>query len=226
MSIIYDTSVISLFIQVVTQIFDIYVLSIEFSPSLSFIKHLLWIEFFVQFIESIFYFWLVLNFSNIENITKYRYFDWVITTPSMLFTYCMYLYSIHHKNNTHTFYSTAEANLYTLLPIFILNTIMLFFGYLAEIGILRPLTSAILGFIPFCMFFYLIYETYAKYTSIGRITFYYFITIWSLYGFSSILKYKYKNIAYNILDLFSKNFFGIFLASVLLYNKNTTISPF
>jgi hypothetical protein len=95
---------------------------------------------------------------------------------------------------------------------------MLFFGYLAEIGILRPLTSAILGFIPFCMFFYLIYETYAKYTSIGRITFYYFITIWSLYGFSSILKYKYKNIAYNILDLFSKNFFGIFLASVLLYS--------
>ena len=221
MSIIYDTSVISLFIQIVTGIFDIYVLSKKFSPSMSFIKHLLWVEFFVQIIESIFYFWLVINFSNIRNITKYRYYDWVLTTPSMLFTYCMYLHHVNNKNknNNQTFHSIVESNIFHLLPIFVLNTIMLFFGYLAEIGKMKPLTSAILGFVPFFMFFYLIYDTYAKYTIIGRMTYIYFITIWSLYGFASILQYKYKNTVYNVLDLFSKNFFGIFLACVLLYNK-------
>lgn len=218
MSIIYDTSVISLFIQILTGLFDIYVISNKFIPSMSFIKNLLWIEIFVQIIESLFYFWIVMNYSKIKNITKYRYYDWVITTPSMLFTYCMYLYHINNKYDKRSFYSIAESNMHNLLPIFALNTSMLFFGYLAEIGKLRPLTSAILGFIPFFMFFYLIYDTYAKNTTIGKITFYYFIVVWSLYGFASILKYKYKNIVYNILDLFSKNFFGIFLACVLLYS--------
>lgn len=219
MSIIYDTSVISLFVQILTGLFDIHVLSMEFSPSMSFIKNLLRIELFVQIIESFFYFWMVINFSNIKNITKYRYYDWVITTPSMLFTYCMYLYHINNKYDKRSFYSIAEANAPDLLPIFGLNTMMLFFGYLAEIGKLKPLTSAILGFVPFFMFFHLIYQTYAKYTMIGRMTFHYFITVWSLYGFASILKYKYKNFAYNILDLFSKNFFGIYLACVLLYSN-------
>jgi bacteriorhodopsin len=61
----------------------------------------------------------------------------------------------------------------------------------------------------------LIYENYAKYSTVGRITFWYFSGIWGLYGIASVLSYKYKNIFYNILDLFSKNFFGIFLAVVL-----------
>lgn len=219
MNIIYDTSVISLFIQILTGLFDMYVLSMEFSPSMSFIKNLLWIELFVQIIESFFYFWMVINFSNIKNITKYRYYDWVITTPSMLFTYCMHLYHMNNKHDKRSFYSIAESNAPDLLPILGLNTMMLFIGYLAEIGKLKPLTSAILGFVPFFMFFYLIHQTYAKHTMVGRMTFHYFITVWSLYGFASILKYKYKNFAYNILDLFSKNFFGIYLACILLYSN-------
>jgi len=230
MNLIYETGVLSLIIQIATGIFDIYVLFMKFDPSLSFIKNLLWIEFWVQIIEGIFYIWLVTNFAKISNVTKYRYYDWIITTPTMLFTFCMYLYYINtkdrkdNKTNTNTkdnrtFYEIVEANIFDLLPIFILNTFMLFFGYLAEIGKINAVTGAILGFIPFGIFFYLIYETYAKYTNIGRITFTYFLFIWSIYGFASVLSYKYKNMIYNILDLFAKNFFGLFLAVVLLYNK-------
>jgi hypothetical protein len=221
MSIIYDTGVFSLFIQIVTGLFDIHVLSMKFNTSVSFIKNLLWIELFVQFIEGMFYLWLVMNFSKIANVTKYRYYDWMITTPSMLFTYCMFLYYINtkDKSDSKTFYEVVETNIFDLLPIFVFNTMMLFFGYLAEIGKIEAVIGAILGFIPFIIMFYLIYDTYAKYTSIGRMTFVYFSGVWALYGFASVLSYKYKNAIYNILDLFAKNFFGIFLGLFLLYNK-------
>ena len=224
MSIIYDTGVLSLFIQAFTGIFSIYALMIKVTPVMAFIKNLLWIELFVQIIEGMFYIWLVMNFSKIGNVTKYRYYDWIITTPTMLFTYCMYLYYINtvdEKLEKLSFYDTIETNIFDLLPIFVFNTTMLFFGYLAEIGKMKAVVSAILGFIPFIIMFYLIYDTYAKYTSIGRATFVYFSGIWSLYGFASVLSYKYKNSIYNILDLFAKNFFGIFLAGVLLYNKSS-----
>jgi len=192
----------------------------KFSPSMSFVRNLLLIELWVQLVEGFFYVWLVMNFSKIGNITKYRYYDWIITTPTMLFTYCMYLYHIRdNKTSSETFYQATENNILDLLPIFIFNTTMLFFGYLAEIGKIDRFLGAVLGFIPFIIFFYLIYDTYAKYTSVGRITFIYFSGIWALYGFASVLSYQYKNAIYNILDLFAKNFFGIFLGMVLLYSK-------
>ena len=225
MSIIYDTGVFSLCVQIITGIFDLHVLSMKFDTSVSLIKNLLWIEVLVQFIEGTFYLLLVMNFSKIGNVTKYRYYDWIITTPSMLFTYCMFLYYINTKDKlntesfSQTFYEAVEMNMFDLFPIFVFNTMMLFFGYLAEIGKMNAVVSAVLGFIPFIIFFYLIYDTYAKYTSIGRMTFVYFSGIWALYGFASVFSYKYKNAFYNILDLLSKNFFGIFLGLYLLYNK-------
>jgi bacteriorhodopsin len=36
-----------------------------------------------------------------------------------------------------------------------------------------------------------------------------------VYGIAALLPYNVKNAMYNILDLFAKNFFGIFLAYVL-----------
>jgi hypothetical protein len=218
MNIIYRTGIISLIIQAFIWIFDIYVLTLKTNPSLFFVRDLLWIEFWVQIIEGIFYIWLVTNFSNITNITPFRYYDWVITTPTMLFTYSMYLYYINTKD-TRSFYKIIESNTPTLVPIFILNTLMLLCGYLSEIGKISIQLGTLLGFIPFFMFFYLIYDNYAKYTSVGKWTFVYFSGIWGLYGLASLMSYKNKNTFYNILDLFSKNFFGIFLAIVLLYNK-------
>lgn len=227
MNLIYHTGVISLVIQIITWFVDIYVLSLKFDPALSFLRSLLWIEFFVQIVEGIFYIWLVSKFSTISNITIYRYYDWIFTTPTMLFTYCMYLYYINKENSNEkkqgesqkSFFETVSENTPVLVPIFVLNTLMLFFGYLVELKRLPAISGAVLGFLPFFMFFYLIYDNYAKYSSVGRITFWYFSGIWGLYGIASVLSYKYKNVFYNILDLFSKNFFGIFLAVVLLMQR-------
>jgi len=48
-----------------------------------------------------------------------------------------------------------------------------------------------------------------------RVLFWYFFTFWGSYGLSAYMPYKEKNISYNILDLFSKNLFGVFLVYIL-----------
>lgn len=228
MSSIYNTGVASLTVQAFTAAFDVYVLTLKQYPSLFIVRDLLHIELFVQMIEGAFYVWLVYNLAKHANITPIRYYDWVITTPSMLLSYCLYLVYLRNKEDITagketfvitSFYSLFTNNLPILVPIFILNTLMLLFGYLAEIRKISYVAGAALGFIPFFAFFYMIYDNYAKYTNVGRLTFWYFSGVWGLYGIASMLSYKWKNISYNILDLFSKNFFGIFLAYVLYVNR-------
>ena len=64
-----------------------------------------------------------------------------------------------------------------------------------------------------------IYMNYVKENKIGYMLFWYFFVFWSLYGFAAIFPYYIKNSFYNILDLFSKNFFGIFLSYILFVNR-------
>jgi len=40
--------------------------------------------------------------------------------------------------------------------------------------------ATFLGFIPFTLMFYLIYDNYAKYTELGKVAFVYFVVVWSL----------------------------------------------
>jgi hypothetical protein len=125
---IYTTGVASFIIQIITTIVDTYALSIPTPPSLDVIKSLLWVEYIINFIEGAFYIWMISNFSTIKNITISRYYDWVITTPTMLFTYSMYL--LHTKNleenKNHDLLKIINDEKYTLLTIIVLNWTMLF----------------------------------------------------------------------------------------------------
>lgn len=212
---IYSTGLISLFIQILTVLIDTYALTIQVPSSLFLLKQLLWVEYFVNFIEGTFYVWMILHFTHIKNITLSRYFDWVITTPIMLITYSMYL--LHLKGETGDLFYLFQKNQTYLVTIILLNWVMLGFGVLNEVGKMNAILSTTLGFIPFTLMFYLIYENYAKYSSLGIYTFYYFALIWGLYGVAALMRYTVKNIMYNILDLFSKNFFALFLAYKLIY---------
>ena len=216
---IYTTGVASFIIQIITTIVDTYALVIPTPPALYDIKALLWVEYIVNLIEGIFYFWMITNFSVVKNITIYRYYDWVITTPTMLFTYSMYLLIVKkiEENKKHTLFDVVDSEKYTLLIIILLNWLMLFFGYIGELGKMSVQLSTFLGFIPFIIMFYIIYENYAKHTELGVNTFIYFVSVWGLYGVAALMKYEVKNIMYNILDLFAKNFFALFLAYVLIY---------
>ena len=215
---IYTTGIMSLIIQIMTSIIDAYALHLPVSPAFINIKNLLWIEYIVNIIEGTFYVWMIHNFAKIKNITISRYHDWSISTPIMLFTYCMYLLHTRNleENKNHDLFNLINDEKYTLITIMLLNWSMLFFGYIGELGKMNVKLSTFLGFIPFFTMFYIIYENYSKYSTIGVNTFYYFSFVWGLYGIAALMSYEVKNIMYNILDLFSKNFFALYLAYIVI----------
>ena len=215
---IHSTGKVSLIVQFITGAIDIYMIAKPVTEGMNFVKQLLWIETVVQVIEASFYIWLITSL-NQKNVTRVRYYDWVITTPTMLFTYMMYLTYIHKKTEA-TLYDTAIKNITDIIVVLVLNTFMLGFGYLAEIGKLSTNVGVTLGFIPFFSMFVWIYMVFAQYSFMGRMTFWYFSSIWGLYGIAALLPYVYKNIIYNVLDIFSKNFFGLFLAYILWNSTN------
>ena len=177
-------------------------------------------EVIVQIIEGMFYFWLAVNITTISNITPNRYYDWYLTTPTMLVSLCIYLIYLRNKEeNKETNESLLKLvydNMNVLVSIIVLNFIMLTSGYLTEIKKLSKLPGILFGFVPFLIYFYLIYEYFAKYSKYGFNLFLFFFVVWFTYGIAALMSYKVKNIMYNILDIFAKNFFGVYLGIVVL----------
>jgi len=220
----YVTLVISIMVQIITGIIDLSAFFIKVPSEYSILRELLLIELVVQFFEGAFYFWLAYNLTHAVNITPKRYIDWAITTPSMLITLMIYLIYLEKKAKG----NTIELKVSTLLKenaiifgtILGLNFLMLLFGYLGEMKKIPVLVGVFLGFIPFLIYYYLIYVHFVtEENRNGFLLFWYFFFFWSLYGVVAVLPYYIKNAFYNILDLFAKNFFGIFL-SYLIFSGN------
>ena len=209
---VYTSLILSLLVQAITGIIELLTLFLKVPIEFSFLKQLMLMELIVQMIEFSFYTYWSYNFTKIKNITPKRYFDWAFTTPTMLITLIFYL--IFLKDAHLNFFALFAKEFYTISIILILNWTMLLFGYLGEINVIPVLLGVVLGFIPFLIYYYIIYK---KYTSPkGFYIFLYFFIFWSFYGIAALLPYKVKNILYNILDLFSKNFFGIFLGYIII----------
>lgn len=215
----YITLIISIIVQIITGIIEIGAFFIKVPTIYSIIRQLLILELVVQFLEGTFYFWLAYNFTKVINVTPKRYIDWVITTPTMLITLMMYLIylnkTVENKTNELDFFIILKDNLNVFIPVIILNWLMLFFGYLGEMRIIPVLLGVFLGFIPFLIYYYMIYVNYVNQDTNGYLLFWYFFFFWSLYGFVAVLPYYIKNSFYNILDLFAKNFFGLFLSYII-----------
>jgi hypothetical protein len=207
----------SIIIQTLTGVFDIFALFMQVPLAANIIKQLLILELLVQVIEGSFYFWLFYNFNSITNVTPKRYLDWVITTPTMLVTLIIYLIYLNNKVTSNLdFFQVFNENFNTIISVLFLNWLMLLFGYLGEINIIPTLLGVFLGFIPFLIYYYLIFINYVNYDNSGWQLFFYFFFFWSLYGVAATLPYYIKNTFYNILDLFAKNFFGLFLAYIII----------
>ena len=220
MGLLKTTAFFSLAAQIVTGIVDVYVLMLPRSIEYMLLKELLTLELMVQIIEGIFYVWLAFYISTATKITQKRYWDWVITTPVMLITlasYFIYLRITREQGSEAipSLLDIVQTNYVNFTKIIILNALMLAFGYLGEIGVMKVMPSVFAGFVPFFAMFYLIYDQYAKYAPDGMTLFYYFAGVWGLYGVAAMMSYKWKNVSYNILDLFAKNFFGLFLAYLI-----------
>jgi bacteriorhodopsin len=195
------------------------------------IKQLLGLEVAVQAVEGAFYAWLYYNIDHVKNITPKRYADWAITTPTMLVTLVAYIIYLNtdkvNGNDSLSLIQILRDNFVPIAQIVGLNWLMLLFGYLGEVGVMPLLTGVALGFVPFIAYFYIMYErfihnannaTSAILNSTSMKIYAYFLVFWSLYGIVAVLPYTLKNTIYNVLDLFSKNFFGIFLSYLIVTN--------
>ena len=215
----YITLVVSVIVQIITGIIEVGAFFIKVPTIYYLIKQLLIIELVVQFIEGLFYIWLIYNYTKVLNITPKRYIDWVITTPSMLITLMIYLIYLNKKTENKTneldIFTLFKENSIIFISVLILNWVMLLFGYLGEMRIIPILLGVFLGFISFLIYYYIIYVNYVSQETNGYLLFWYFFFFWALYGIVALLPYYVKNAFYNILDLFSKNFFGIFLSYII-----------
>ena len=220
---VFVSLVVSVIIQLLTGLIGFGVLFFSVPSELEIIKQLLILEVIVQFIEGIFYIYWLYNFNGILNITPKRYFDWVITTPTMLITLIYYLLFLEYREKKESdpmeFFTIFNNNIYIIGTILLLNWLMLMFGYLGEIQVIPIVWGVILGFIPFLIYYYMIYTQYAVLSESGFKIFFYFFFFWSLYGIAALLPYRMKNTFYNILDLFAKNFFGIYLIYIIVSQK-------
>lgn len=227
-NIVNTSTDLSIIVQVITGIIGIDGIFKKIPLIHQILQSVLGLELFVQFVELLFYI-IYIRLSPLKDMASIRYFDWVITTPTMLittityFTYEQYLEKYESSKNTDEkniykekleqlkFFDFIKKNKENIITIVVCNFFMLLFGYLGEIGYSDLLSSSLFGFGFFFMTFYVIYDKYAKFSKIGVKMFKFLAFIWGMYGFAFLLNPTYKNISFNTLDIFAKNFFGIYL---------------
>jgi hypothetical protein len=217
--IVNNATKISLGVQAITGVFGLYGLVIPLAPKDLILKQVLGLEMIVQIIEFIFYIGF-LSIFNLTDLTQKRYYDWFLSTPVMLFTislYFFYVNFIENNNNTKPINITefTKNNSTQIIGFLLLNFLMLLFGFLAELGIMNRGLAFILGTGALCGSFGIIYKNYAKFSQKTKNIFWIMFGLWSMYGVAFLLPPVTKNIGYTALDLFAKNFFGIFLFYII-----------
>jgi len=141
-----------------------------------------------------------------NEINDTRYVDWSITTPIMLVVLVLgFRYNSGLKG--------IKFN--DILLILFLNYGMLGSGYLGEKNVIQKPLANIVGFVFFACLYGFLYNTYLIKTKGGnnasnQLLYFSFLILWALYGVFYLTKENVKNAGYNILDLFSKCFVGIY----------------
>ena len=174
------------------------------------IINLLSLECGILVIASFFYYKFIkyTSIENIENfdynkIITYRYMDWSLTTPILLLTLLLFIQYLNNK----------FVNFWYYLIVFILNYIMLFFGYLGETGKLNKMLGLFFGFIAYIFMILFIYIKFIYYNKSDMIKYLFiiFVIIWASYGVIYLLKDETKNHWYNHQDIVAKGLFSTFI---------------
>ena len=205
---------ISLAMQLVIGIVGIHGIFIALPEKDNILTDIMILETIVQFIEMMFYIWLVFYLSRLNfDVTYVRYFDWFLSTPIMLISTTFFMRYLASKplNQTTTIKNIMKTNWVELLKIGVSNVFMLLFGFLAEINIITRTNGFIFGTLAFLYTFYVIYSEFVDNNNTNKTLFYTMFTIWSLYGVAYLFPYITKNTMYNYLDVLSKNFYGLFI---------------
>lgn len=225
----------SVIVQLITGIIGIFGLFIKVAPQDIVIKKLLELELVVQGIELVFYSWILYIFQ-ISSMAITRYYDWFISTPLMLFTTMVFLkykqwIEDNEKNKKEegilSYYDQKHVTIRDFIQnewkivVFVLvcNLGMLLSGFSGEKGWITRFNATIIGFMFFVTSFATVHYKYAQHSMYGMIMFTIMTVLWAIYGFAYLLPTNAKNLSYNVLDIFAKNFFGIYLYFLLRGKK-------
>jgi len=214
-TLVSKTIYFSLVVQIITTIVSFGGLFVKIKDNDYVLKEILLLEGVVQIIESCFYIWVIFAIHNLKSVTPRRYIDWVFSTPIMLISTIVFMkYQELKDQNLDTSFKMIDFlkdNKSNIFKIFIYNGLMLLCGFLGEAGVIDKRIGITLGFIFFYLSFDLIYKEYAKKSILGKKLFTFLLVVWGLYGVAAMTDIKTKNISYNILDIISKNFYGLFI---------------
>lgn len=154
-----------------------------------------------QLIEFVWYLVVVCRYRTVP--TWARYLDWWASTPLMLTTTALFF--AHRRGEALAW--TAPTP-YAMLAC---NGLMLALGFAAEVGAVARAPALVLGGGALVGTFTLLatYAARADALSVGLFATMY--AVWALYGVAAALAEVPKNVAYNALDVVSKNFYGLFL---------------
>ena len=220
-NIVYYTLYFSIIIQFITFLIGLDGYRYKLKPMDESLKDILTIENVVQLVEGLVYIWILYYSLNFDDMINKRYLDWFITTPLMLLSTILFMkYNTEkEKNNSINSKQFFYEYLKDILYIGLLNALMLLFGFLGEKKIINKNLSIIIGFIFFFLTFKYIYDKFFFNNEKNKKLFYFVFIIWSLYGVAAFFPDIQKNSCYNILDLISKNFYGL-----LIYYKIRQLS--
>lgn len=223
---IYNSARFSLIVQIIICLICSYGLTFKLQPKDMILNELLILETVVQIIELIFYVGLVYSFSKLKNdVSVLRYYDWFLTTPTMLFTIIAFMIYKNEQNKeneeTEQQHSSVQQifNDYkdSIMKILLLNAATLSFGVLGEKKKISRNSAFLSGSIAFIYSFYLIYKNFVNDLLLNKQVFWFNFILWAMYGIAYTFSYKNQNIAYNILDIFSKNLNGLLIFGYIYY---------
>ena len=215
------TTEFSLLVQLITGLYSTLGLTINLDESDQILQQIMGLELIVQVIEFGFYIFFIVYF-NLESLATSRYFDWILSTPTMLFSMAAYFFYEEQKEKNSVENNLLDftlTNKWPLLEIFFFNFCMLAFGYLGETKAIDYTTAFALGTACFARSFYVLYTEFAEKSVIGKQLYAILFVIWGLYGVAFLTPVVQKNISYNILDIIAKNFFGLYLYYKISINE-------
>ena len=175
------------------------------------IRHILNLETVISIVAGYFYTVFMRKINNKElnysEINLTRYIDWAITTPVMLLVLCLVFVYNNKTKLTAGFF----------LIVLIINYVMLGAGYMGETKMINKRVGWTIGSLAFIVLYGLLYFTFIQGKNVfdNKIIFWAFLIFWAGYGIAYNLDNETRNISYNILDLFSKCFVGIFFWAYL-----------
>ena len=149
-------------------------------------------------------------------VTWTRYLDWYVSTPVMLVSMALFFY--HRRGVSIDWARGRVGALYTALS---MNALMLSAGFAYETHAIPRRPALFVGFVALGVSFGSLARVMDPSDGASVAVFASTAVVWALYGVAAgVLDTASKNVAYNALDVVSKNGYGVFLFGYALTRRS------